>query len=240
MSSPEEDIVDGEVIETSIVKAPDTTPVPTTKWSWNKKKRVAFRMTLEGVSQTAIAKNLGVHRNTIRNWTRTREWLEELKARIQEKQLSTKLRRIGTMDTLVDSLTRKAQDIADSPIPVHPATASVFLKECREYVKTERDLYGENAKIAASGGPNGSMVNINIGGNDPSIPVNVDMGGQAFKDFVKQNTAQGETIDAASPQEVLIAKTRSMLAGTDVLDLLNEEDKYAERTEAARVDAKRR
>lgn len=240
MSDPE-DVVDAEVLETAIVKAEDK-PLEaqeTVRWTWDKKKRLAFRMSLEGTPQVDIAKKLGVHRNTIRNWTRTREWLTELKNRIQEKQMSTKLRRLNMVDDLVDDLHDKAKEIINTDKPVHPGTAGVFIKEFREYVRTERELYGENMKGQASlqAPQQGALVNINVSDQGPVI---VEASGMAFKDFVKQNTAAGETIEAESSQEAMIAKTRSLLTNTDLIDSLNEEDKAAEKVEAQRVDAKRR
>ena len=60
----EAEVVDAEVVSTAIVKSdPMPTPPAKEEWVWDKKKRVAFRMAMEGAGPVDIAKKIGVLSN---------------------------------------------------------------------------------------------------------------------------------------------------------------------------------
>ena len=241
----EAEVVDAEVVSTAIVKS-ESLPTPPAKeeWVWDKKKRVAFRMAMEGAGPVDIAKKIGVHRNTIRNWSRTPEWLTELRTRIQEKQLSTKLRRLDVHEALTDTLSVRAAEAMGGQIPSFQLTG-IFLKEYREYMKAERELYGENVKgTGGAGGGQGNggggpLVNINLGNTNPA-EAESELDALAFKDFLKSGTADGETIEAESEQEALVLKARAMLKTTDILDRIHEADKKEDHAESVREEAGKR
>jgi hypothetical protein len=235
-------VVDAEVVSTAIVKAEPTPPVKE-EWVWDKKKRVAFRMMLEGFGPVDIAKKIGVHRNTIRNWSHANEWLVELRNRIQEKQLSTKLRRLDLTEVLTDKLAVRAAQAINGEIPSFQLTG-IFLKEYREYTKSERELYGENNKGGGGGGgpspQGGALVNINVGGQTTPAENMSEIDAVSFRDFLKSRVAEGTTIEAENEQEALVAATREILMHTDALDQIHEADKKLDHEEAAKEEAQKR
>ena len=239
-SDDKKDVVDAEVTSVAIVKADgENAPVKPEVWTWDKKKRIAFRMALEGVGPSEIAKKVGVHRNTIRNWSRTRQWGEELRTRLQEQQLSTKIKRLNTLDKVGNALTEKALDVIENPAGAGPALTAIFLKETREYAKLERELYGENGS-PSSGGSSPNLININVGGGS-AAPAATDQARElealSFRDYLKAHTAESDTIEATDEQTALVTKTRELLQQTDLLDQVHEVDKQASREEAAKEEA---
>lgn len=235
---------DTTIVSTDIVKAEPTSPVPVKEeWSWDKKKRIAFRMTLEGAGPGDIAKKIGVHRNTIRNWSRSQEWLKELRDRIQEKQLSTKLRRLDVHEVLTDQLSTQAARAIAGQIPSFQLTGT-YLKEYREYVKAERELYGETMKGGGGGNqaPQGPLVNINMGSQTEAQASDAatELDSIAFKEFLKSGTADGEVINATTEQDAIVLKTRELLRKTDLLDKIHEADKKVSHAESVREEAGKR
>lgn len=238
MSATDEDIVDAEVVssETSIVKKEEA---PVEAWTWDKKKRVAFRMMLEGHPHISIAKHLGVHRNTIRNWSRTPEWLAEMRARIAEKQTATKLRRLSMTDEAIEKLNERFLSAVEPNSEMGPKMAAVFIKELREFIAAERKMYGE---AAGPGTPsqNSPVVNINLPGSgttglDSQSSATTDT--MSFKALLQAHNAP---VDASNLQDGMVAKAREILLNTDVLDRIREEDKAQEKIDAVSKDAKRK
>jgi len=249
MKKPVNEPASEAVVETTaIVKHDETAPARVVDTFWTKQKRVAFRKVMEGIPILQIAKQIGVHRNTIHNWLGTVEWQKEMQVRVHSKQLSTKLRSLSRFDDLAEKVTTAALDAleGDEHGRLNPTLVGVLLKESREVTRTERELYGENMRpgTGSANAPQVPAININIG-RGASTPGTEGEASNAldeisFRDFLLHVTKPGETIEAKDNDDALVLKTRAMLQETDVLDQLHEDDKTHNHAEAVAEEASKR
>lgn len=226
-----------QVVETTaIVQAvPVNKPVKVQRARWGTKKREALRLALHGAGPVEIAAKLGIHRNTVTNWAKSPEWLNEIRRSMGENQLSSKLRRVYTTTLLTDKLASHALKALDET-DIDTTKAGLFLREHANYVKLEREQYGEQPGGGEGGHP---AININIGGAplqaENSAPTTASI---PFKEFLDQLPSTME-IEADSPQEAVATLTQRALQDTELLDKVRTEDKAdlvleAEAEEAAR------
>lgn len=227
--------------EPRIVHGSVVARAPGPKWKWSPKKREALNLLLSGGTVTQVAERVGVHRNTLTNWTKTHAWLQEQKRYIEEEQISSRLRRVKTTAVIADKLGAKALgELSKELSEIDPTRAGLMLREHLNYTKSERDLYGENQQ--GQGGP-GTAININLGGPNGAPLPSAEHQATALTSFTQFLAAYDPVLAvvAHSPQEAAALLAEKVLQESNLLDTIREEDREEFRREAdAEESAKRR
>lgn len=213
---------------------------PEPKWKWTPKKREALNLMLSGGTVTQVAERVGVHRNTLTNWTKTPAWLAEQKRYIEEEQISSRLRRVKTTAIIADKLGAKAlSELSKDLKEIDPTRAGLMLREHLNYTKSERDLYGENGQ--PQGGP-GTAININVGGPNGTPLPSTEHQATALTSFTQFLEAYDPALAvvAHSPQEAAALMAEKVLQESNLLDTIREEDREVFRREADAEEATKR
>ncbi len=63
-------------------------------WVWSRTKRKAVRLILEGKQVKEIAKDCDIHRNTVRRWMQSPEFVTTLMTRLEEFKVSKRFARL--------------------------------------------------------------------------------------------------------------------------------------------------
>jgi hypothetical protein len=184
-------------------------------WEWTRPRQEAMRLTLRGHTQSEIAGKLRCHRHTIANWSAAPEWIERLQAALLEKKVATKLRRVHATEAIADRLAERALQALDRPqLPV--GEAQVVLREHREYMRIEREHFGEGLGHRESGGPAVQVV------VESSVPA---VSGTSFREWIESCAHVldwGRVSACSSPSVALIELTTQALQESDLLDRFDE------------------
>lgn len=123
----------------------------------------AIDMLIAGAPKSQIARALGRHRNTIRNWCRDPAFLQELGRRLDERTVEAKLRRAQQITRYADrlqALADKALDAA-SQGPVDAATRRairLWIDLYRKMVVTECEVKSQSLCECLKGERRGPVV----------------------------------------------------------------------------------
>lgn len=196
-------------------------------WKWTKIKRKAVKLIIEGTTINDIAKSTGKHRNTIRRWMNTSEFVHELMQRLEEFKNSRRFRRLQLTSRTLDRIENivedqfKAREGEDETGTLYDGEVlSSWLKEWRQMRGEERRDFGDHVDKVEK------TVGINI------------TGGLAVGAIVKhERVSLGEAIKSAFPSGAIIEgesaeiATGNLLAKavttTGLIDKILEEDAVA-------------
>lgn len=191
-------------------------------WEWTPEREQALDGIFEGKSQSRIAEELGVHRNTIGNWMKHPEFLKKLEELSTAQRQTVRMRRIQQTNTFTERVARQA-DIAMKDVESHPQSvvaqerARGWFEEFREFREQERIDAGENVQKHEISGMVGH--------------VHGSVRNGSFKDFLKnaieKNVIDVEAIEADGEDagDVVKALVQSALREGDILDVITEEDR---------------
>lgn len=211
---------------------------PGRRWKWTPRKKEAFRLIMQGSNITEAAEKAKVHRNSLAEWMKAPEWLAEAQKYVSESQVSTKLRRLKTTTIIADQLAAKSMKALQDE-DMDTGQAGLVLRSNLEYLRAERDLYGEGADQPH--GP-GTVLQINVGAPGQPQPVDSDKAATAvlaFKDFMSKYDPE-LAVAARSPSEAAAVLAEKVLQESGLLDTIREEDRTALRQEAEDLEALRR
>lgn len=212
---------------------------PSRRWKWTKKKKEALNYLMKGHSVTDVASKVGAHRNTIMLWMKAPEWSAEAQRWVGEKQVSTKLRRLTMTTAIADQLAAKSVKALEDD-EIDPSQAGLVLREHLNYVKAERDLFGENDQQAPHGP--GTALHIHLGAPGQPAPVNSEVQAtavMAFRDFMSKYDPALAVV-ARSPQEAAALLAEKVLQESNLLDTIREEDRETMRQEQEVAEAAKR
>jgi len=212
-------------------------------WKWSPKKRAAIRLILRGMTNKAIANELGYNERTIRRWRKTAEFHAELLNKAREYAESRRFKRTHETGILTDQLAGlaagaisaiKESDEGTSQMDLN--ALQLYLREYREFKSSEKVDFGDDPR-----GGGGISVNIGIGGAAAEEALGTK-GSQSFKAFVEEHmdkVPERVLASAESPQEALLGITEALVENTDIIDELYEEDRAMAEEEAGERATKR-
>lgn len=213
-------------------------PAPRSRWKWTKKKREAFRLIMQGGTITDVAEKVKAHRNSVMVWMKHPEWQAEAARHLGETQGTTKLRRMKVTSILADKLgAHSIKALDDDDIDV--SKAGLTLRSHLEYVRAERELFGEGE--GNNGGP-GTAVHVHLGslGQPQAVSGALQTTAvMAFKDFMDKYDPK-LAVAARSPQEAAVLLMEKTLQESNLLDIIREEDREQTRVEAEEQEAAKR
>ena len=197
-------------------------------WKWTKRKRKAVQLLVKGQPITRIADELGVHRNTIRNWRDTPEFNASVMSAAREYVNHTRYKRVHETGIITDQLARQ---VASKLSKLGKAEANqvdlnhlqVFLREYREFRSQERSDFGDDIKRYEG------TFNVAMAGGETATPGG-EASMQSFKRFVEDNAGkipERLVTDSESAQEALVEATKVLLRETELLEDLHQEDESA-------------
>lgn len=208
-------------------------------WKWGKVKREVLKMTLKGYSAVMIAKETGVHRNTIRRWKNTPEFQQALVEAAREYRQQHQLKRVHETGVILDqlaaqvavrlaALNQPATPADDGNSPLFTQTdlnmLQTFMREYREFRAQERADFGETQKRVEG------QINIGFSGltGGAAAPAADTVLTQNFLEFMTQRAPVLPEIAASSDQDALIKATRALLDGELLDALLAEKERAAD------------
>lgn len=209
------------------------------RWKWSKKKKEAFSLLMKGLAITDVASKIGAHRNTLSLWMKAPEWVAEAQKYVGEKQLSTKLRRLTMTTAIADQLAAKSVKALEEE-DIDPSTAGLMLRSHLEYVRAERDLFGDGEGQAQGG--TGPALHIHVGAPGQPQPVGGPVQATAvlaFRDFMAKYDPNLAVV-ARSPQEAAALLAEKVLQESNLLDTIREEDRETTRLEQEAAEAIKR
>lgn len=196
-------------------------------WKWTKVKRKAVRMVCRGWPDTRIAKELGKHRNTIRNWKGTAEFNAAVITYAREYVNRVRFKRVHESGIIADQL---ASQVARQLAEVNKSDAGdvkqgnlnamqLFLREYREFRAVERSDFGDDVR-RVEGSFHVTGTGLTTGDNATG-----SKGAQSFKRFVEDNASTvPKRVLVGNEQQSLVGVARALMQGTDILNELHEED----------------
>jgi hypothetical protein len=169
------------------------------------------------------------------------EWTAEVQRALSEEQTSSKLKRVKLTAAIADQLGAKAlRELQKDDLgSIDPGRAGLVLREHLNYVKAERDLYGETGQ---QGQQPGLVINIGAPGANGTPAVSSERAATAvlsFATFMEAYDPQLAVV-ARSPQEAAALLMEKALQESPLLDHIREEDREQFRREAESEEANKK
>lgn len=207
-------------------------------WDEDPNREQALELVYGGSSKKAIAKALGVHRNTVSNWCDAPPFQQALASLHGDRLGAMRARRAVHTNQLTDRVTALADSalkLAEKhahdgeAVPVHlQLQARGWLAEFRALRAEERIDSGDNIQKHQ----HGHVVAGQIG-----VTATVSIKERSFKEFVHEhmNAIDVDAIDVTG-EELIVGLVERVLSDTDVLDTIHEENREAQKLLAAGAD----
>ncbi len=199
-------------------------------FEWDDAKEKCLDLLLEGIPKLKIAAQLGVHRNTINNWTSHPVFMTKANARMSDIRESTTFKRTRQAGVFADVAGKNAMKAAmdldkDPTSEVQRRRFRDFTAEWRDNTRTEREILGLNVQRIES----------RVSGNMQHTHVD----GTTFKDLLLEAVKGGKKIidvkaieKAGNPLLAAQTAMRSLLTAnnSEMLDKMHQKDKDDEKT----------
>jgi len=195
------------------------------KWEWTTDRERCLDYLLAGMPKRQIARELGVHRNTVNNWTARPEFIHEARKRFDEHVNSTRVRRLMETNSFTSRIAKMISKHLDAAETKGDATemrrAMEWMREYRQFRDQERQDTGDNVqRVQHSGG-------LLVGGEGEMHHTTHKA---SFKDFLESMIDDGvvdtDAIEIDTPPgEVIRQVVQQSLTDGGLLDTINEEDK---------------
>jgi len=205
---------------------PAKTPHSNKGFKWTKKKRRAVKYILRGWSDVRIAKELGIHRMTVKRWKDTGEFRAAVIADAHDYAQRIRFKRVHETGVFADQfavqLAKNLEELGtqdDGPSQLQLNTLQAFAREFREFREHERADFGDNVRRIEG--------NFTIGALGSTDPTAIAAGAQSFKTFVEENMDKipsGLIERARNSGEALVLATRALVQETDIIDQIYGED----------------
>lgn len=203
---------------------------------WDDAKQRCLELILIGIPKLQIARELGVHRNTVNNWCAHPIFHAETQKLYREHVASTRVRRLmetNRFNTRIAKLaSRYLTMVEDGVDPTKPdkkldnadiRTAREWLSEYRNMREEERKDIGDNVKRVES------RSHVVLDGEIRHEHTTHD---SSFREWMNANLEDGvidvDDVDAPENANVLSAAVQQTLMDSDILDVIDEEDRVAE------------
>ncbi len=221
--------------KTAIIKQSDAQG-----FKWTPERERCLDMRLAGLPKAAIARELKVHRNTINTWTANPEFITKLRAEFGEHTGITRQRRLMETNNLNNKISSLASSAVDrvielekkvkagetvAPVKLINAIRNMreFTHEYRAFREEERKDIGDDVKRIETRGT------MHFSGE---VGVSHTTNDTAFSDFIADSLESGaidvDILEDVDPQAVLSKIVEQVLIGTDILDVIDEEDAGSE------------
>lgn len=182
---------------------------------WTEQRRKAVEMVLAGRTDKQIADELGCHKNSVFNWRHKPEFLMEVKRKLDEYATRTRLRRVRETGILTDVLSGKvAKALQEDDVN----RVSVYAREYHAFRAEERQDFGDNVQRVEGRFQIDGTQTVNVN-QTHSI---------SFKNFLSEHVNEVDVTDAANaetPQDAVRLLAQRALQDTDLLDMIDAEDK---------------
>jgi hypothetical protein len=193
------------------------------RWKWTKARRDALKLVLSGTPIVDVAERVKAHRNTIMGWMKQPEWMAEAQRAISESQVTTKLRRLKMTSIITDKLGVHSLKALEGDSIANVQEANLALRAHLEYVRSERDLFGEGEQ--QGGQPAGVHIHLGAPGQPQAVgSVNQATSLLSFREFMLKYDP-GLAVVAHSPQEAALLLAEKVLQESNLLDIIREEDR---------------
>jgi hypothetical protein len=218
---------------------------PASEGDWfeaDERRGQAVDLFLQGMSKAAIARQLRVHRNTVNNWFADARFAAEAERRVREHKSTKRMRRTFSNSLIVDRVERlvhhqlgKLEKDMEEDKQLSGDELRRFRElafDLRQHREEERKDFGDNIKRVDISGTHSHSIT-------GDVQVVHSISNTPFKEFFQKAIADDvidvNAIDAADggdKSKVLLQLAEVVLADTDLLDAIEDEDK--ERDAASR------
>lgn len=228
--------------KTALVKpaTDDTKPVDDKEDFWADERRSkCLDMVLIGTPKAVIARELEVHRNTINNWCQDPRFIAEANQRVREHQSSKRLRRMMTTNQINDRVERvlnaatreMAEKVTDDGkfkagqriSGEEMRTMREIAYEYRAFREEERKDFGDDVKKIAMQSQHTLTGDVHVTHSINDTPFK-----EFFKQAVERKIIDVESIEGETQGHLLLEAATQVMQETDILDIIEEEDRASE------------
>ena len=220
-----------EKTRTSIIKA---APKPE-DFEWTEQRELALEYFMRGLPQTQIAEQVGVHRNTIRNWishpgfiARARQWFAEYTVATRNRRIietgkfGNRVSKVANQAmTVLEEMMEKSEFRKGESIPGKQLRmVRELMYEFRMLREEERKDFGDDVKRIETRG-------LHLHGG--TVQVQHGTGSTSFRDFLQNQLDSGvidaEFVDTSKDDATAVMSMveQSIIDG-DILDIMDAED----------------
>ena len=203
------------IIATSVPRDPESPK----NWTWTPDKRRFLRLLLQGWTISEIAREINKHRNTLRRWMRTPEFLQAAYDTLNEHKTAKRFRRIKATSIALDAIEENMlkgllpEDHEDYD-PHAARRVHRWLQEFRSMRSQEREDFGDNVKRVEK------TLDV-TGGVEVNHQHNVEV---SFTDLAKQVVKPGQKILASDAAEATGMLAAQVMMETEVLEDIHQQD----------------
>lgn len=201
---------------------------------WDDQKEQALDLVLQGLSKSAIARQLGVHRNTINNWCAHPKFIAEGNQRLREHVSAKRQRRMVETNLFGDRLARLAAhqvEKLEEDMKQNRALGGDDLRRMRELMFEYRAFREEERKDFGDDVKRVSVTSTNTTSITGDVNVRHTVAATPFGEFVKQAMDEGaidaeaiESADGESKGKQILELAERVLTDTTLLDALQDEE----------------
>lgn len=211
------------------------------RWKWTKRRRQAARLVVQGMSDSGVAKEIGVHRCTVFWWRHRAEFMNYVMELARDYVTQRRFKRVHETGMLADHLysesLRRMADLAERSLAPEVITTKkgqtairtnmtrdetfalqTFLKEYREFRGQERADFGDDVKRFEG------VLKLTADGTPKREGLTGSAGAQSFQDFLAEHADKLPQRALTDPQTTLIETTRDLVRTTGILDAMAEEE----------------